>query len=46
MPEQPRHLGTRRMAEMTGGGVRDIRACADDDRIEVQRWNPARLNVL
>ena len=46
MPEQPRHLGTRRMAEMTGGGVRDIRACAGDDRVEVQRWNPARLNVL
>ena len=46
MPEQPRHLGIRRMAEMTGGGIGDIRACAGEDRVVVQRWNPARLKVL
>jgi hypothetical protein len=45
MPEQPRHLGTRCMAEMTGG-VEDIRACAGDDRVEVPRWRPGRLIVL
>ena len=45
MPQQPRHLGTRRMAEMTGG-VEDIRACTGDDRVEVPCWNRGRPKVL
>jgi hypothetical protein len=45
MPERPRHLRARRMAEMTGG-VEGIRACTGDDRVEVPCWSPGRLIVL
>jgi hypothetical protein len=41
MPQQPRRLETRRMAEMTQG-VEDIRACTGGDRIKVPCWNRGR----
>ena len=45
MPQQPRRLETRRMAEMTQG-VEDIRACTGGDRIKVPCWNRGRPKVL
>jgi hypothetical protein len=45
MPEVPRHLRIMRMVQMAGGNE-DIRACTGGDRVEVQRWNPGRLNLL